>query len=186
MLKMIKSSGVEIEEYAYLSGHGYGNIKRNINNYNKAAKHIPFFVLTDLDQNECAPSLINEWIDGTQSSKLLFRIAVREVESWLLADRSGISKLFDIDKALVPLSPDGLSDPKAKLISLAKKSNNRKLRLEIMPADQFTSIGPGYNVVLCNFVNTSWNLQEARSNSPSLDKAMKALDKWSKMLNGKK
>ncbi len=41
-------------------GHeGSGYLKKNMRKFNKAARGVPFFVLTDLDQTDCPPMLRN-------------------------------------------------------------------------------------------------------------------------------
>ena len=62
---------------------GYDYLKQKIRGFNNASKGIPFVVLTDLE-SECAPNQIREWLPETKHPNFLFRIAVKEVESWLL------------------------------------------------------------------------------------------------------
>ena len=73
---------------------GNGKIKRHIDGYNKASKFGYYFVITDLDNNDCAPSLIREWLPLKPNNQLFFRVAVREIESWLLADRENFANFF--------------------------------------------------------------------------------------------
>jgi len=68
---------------------GYGYIKQKIHAFNNAAKGTPFLVLSDLEA-ECAPIQIKEWLPVPRHHNLLFRITVREIESWLLADRTAL------------------------------------------------------------------------------------------------
>ena len=68
-----------------LGRKGSGYLKKKIKGFNQVAKGIPFFVLTDLDQTDCPPLLIGKWLSIPKHENLLFRIAVREIESWLLA-----------------------------------------------------------------------------------------------------
>lgn len=65
---------------------GNGYLRKTIVGWNRAARGCPFIVLTDLDNTRCAPSLIAEWLTVPKHPNLLFRIAVREVEAWLLSD----------------------------------------------------------------------------------------------------
>ena len=157
---------------------GKGKIKKQINAYNNAAKYSNYFIITDLDNEyQCAPSLIKDWLPGQQSNKLLFRIAVHEIESWLLADRENFAAFFSISKDLIPLNPDNDTDPKRTLISLAKKSRKREIREAVVPIDNYASIGPGYNIQLQYFIQNIWSINSARINSPSLDKALKSMEK---------
>src|SRR5215813_8844483 len=60
--------------------NGFGQIKNTISAYNKAARSMPYLVLTDLDDEECAPTLCQTWITNAQRHpNLLFRVAVKEV-----------------------------------------------------------------------------------------------------------
>jgi len=157
---------------------GKGKIRKHISAYNNAAKYTHFFVITDLDNEyQCAPSLINNWLPGQRKSQLLFRVAVREIESWLLADRENFALYFSISKDLVPINPDNETDPKRTVISLAKRSRKREIREAIIPIDDYARIGPGYNVQLQDYIQNIWNIDSARRNSQSLDKAIKALEK---------
>ena len=159
----------------YMRG-GFGYLKKNIKGFNNAAKGTPFLVLTDLDRMECAPLLIQEWLPIPKHNKLIFRIAVREVESWLLADRSAFAKFLGIKGNLIPFNPDELDDPKRSLIKLAAKSRKRSLRESIVPAAGSTAkIGPDYNGTLSGFVRKNWNVKEAAKHSPSLKKALNAV-----------
>ena len=155
-----------------------GNIylKRNIIGFNNAAKGSPFLVLTDLDTSECPPALIKEWLPYPKHHNLLFRIAVKEVEAWLLADWSGFARYLSIAREGVSLNVESIKDPKRKLIELAQKSRNRRLREAIVPSSKSDARqGPDYNGVLINFVNEFWNVEAAMSNSISLKKAVKSV-----------
>jgi len=60
---------------------GSGYLKKSIGGFSKASAFTPFFVLTDLGQNDCAPAMMAEWMDFEPHANLIFRVAVREVES---------------------------------------------------------------------------------------------------------
>ncbi len=157
-------------------GHGgFGYLKKNIMAFNNAARITPFFILTDLDKAECAPDLIDEWISFPRYSNLIFRIAVKEVEAWVMAHSSAFAEFLGINKANMPLNPDELNDPKKELIKLAKKSRKSEIREAIVPLDSTTRIGPDYNNRLISFIQTRWKTLEAAKQSPSLHKAFKAI-----------
>jgi hypothetical protein len=157
--------------------HGFGNIKSNMAKYNAASQHIPFLVLTDLDASPCAPELISDWLPGQKAPLMLFRIAVREVESWLIADREGFSDFLGISSTNITRNPDALPDPKAEVFRLVRKSRSRSLKEDILPAAQ-SRVGPGYNDALPKFIRNGWNAESARKHSPSLDKALLALAEY--------
>lgn len=158
-------------------GRGYGFLKRNISGFNRASKGMPYLILTDLDDEECAPIMVREWLQQTRNPNLIFRIAVREVESWVLADRPGFAKFLGISQKKVPVKPDDLPDPKAHLINLARASRKRAIRDDIVPKQGSTAKqGPAYNERLVSFVKATWNPSTARQFSPSLERTLKAIE----------
>ena len=159
-----------------LGRKGFGYLKKNVRGFNQSAKGTPFFVLTDLDQEECAPILIQKWLSNSKNHNLLFRIAVREVESWLLAHRKAFAGFLGIRENLIPSNPDELEDPKRVLIKLTAKSRKRRLREAIIPAAGSTAnFGPDYNGTLISFVQKRWKVNEATKRSPSLNRAFDAI-----------
>jgi hypothetical protein len=158
---------------------GFGYLKKNIRGFNNASKGMPFLVLTDLDTGECAPTLLKEWLSVPIHHNLLFRVAVREVESWVLADRDRFAKFLGIRKTLVPVNVDAIDDPKKCLINLAMKSHTRNLREDIVPTKGSTAKqGPDYNGRLISFVEEFWNPYEAMDHSPSLERTIRAVENF--------
>jgi len=177
MLKIYNFFNDRFSELRAIPCYGFGKIKRQIEAYNEAAKYGHYFIITDLDNNDCAPSLIREWLPIRINNQLLFRIAVHEVESWLLADRENFAAFFSINQNLVPLKPDNEADPKRIVIYLAKKSRKKEIREAIVPIDDYAINGPGYNIQFQRFIHNTWNINSARKNSPSLDRTIKAFEK---------
>ena len=160
--------------HCYCRG-GYGYLKRTLRGFNNAAKGGPFLVLADLEA-ECPPTQIKEWLPVPIHPNFLFRIAVREIESWLLADRIGFSSFLGISKNLMPNNVDGIANPKQCLLNLARVSRKSVLREAIVPMPRSTAkVGPDYNGQLIYFVENHWNIIEAARNSPSLDRTVKAV-----------
>lgn len=95
---------------------GYGYLRRTIHGWNQAAGGVPFIVLTDLDRCECPAALKGDWLKKPLHPNLLFRVAVREVEAWLLADAANLAAFLGISGKFVPAGPDDLTDPKAVLV----------------------------------------------------------------------
>jgi hypothetical protein len=160
---------------AYRRG-GSGYLRRTIAGWNRAARSMPFVVLTDLDTYECPARLLNDWLVGPKDPNLLFRVAVREVESWILADPERFSEFLGIRKALIPTNTDGIADPKAVVVDLARKSRSRDIRDRIVPKRGSTATqGPDYNGCLGSFVRRHWDLNTAKENSPSLARTVRCL-----------
>ena len=179
MLKLYEFFRGIFTESKSIPCYGKGKIKKQIEAYNYAAQYNHYFIITDLDDSyNCAPLLVNEWLPKPKTSKFLFRVAVHEIESWLLADRENFSTFFSISKALIPLNPDNEQNPKQTVISLAKRSKKREIREDVVPIDNFARIGPGYNLQLQKYIQNNWDIELARKNSPSLDKAIKSLERF--------
>lgn len=159
-----------------LNREGYGYLKKIIPGLNHAAKGTPYLVLTDLDNAECPLALISQWLSQPKHPNLIFRIAVKEVEAWLLAHREAFAKFLGISITLIPDDVDAIPDPKQFLINLARRSRKRSLRDAIVPAANSTaSIGKDYNNQLIRFVQEDWQMELAQANSRSLQKAVNAI-----------
>ncbi len=161
--------------YAYRRG-GFGYLRRTIGGWNRAARGTPFAVLTDLDDHLCPSALIEAWLAEAPHENLLFRVAVREVEAWLLADPEGLSKYLAVRRDSVPVDPESLIDAKGALIDLARKSRSTSVRDRIVPKrGSSAKQGPDYNGCLTQFVSAYWNIEAAAANSPSLSRTAKKL-----------
>lgn len=155
---------------------GYGYLKKILPGLNYAAQGMTYLILTDLDQAECPLELISKWLTQPKHPNLLFRVAVREVEAWLLAHREAFADFLGISKSLIPMNVDEIPDPKQCLINLSRKCKKRSLRDAIAPApDSTAKIGKDYNGQLIQFVRNDWRVAEAQVNSPSLQRAMNAI-----------
>ncbi len=174
MMKMAEKAKIFFVSNSYSKG-GYGYLRRNIRGWNHAAKGCPFFVLTDLDNINCAPALINDWMQEERHPNLIFRVAVKEVEAWLLADIDGFSKYTGVAKANFIENTESLIDPKAEIFRLMKRCRKRNIREDILPKDEYAKIGPNYNERLSEFVNEFWSISRAIKRSDSLKRAMHQL-----------
>ena len=85
-----------------LKRQGYGYLKKIVPGINKAAKGSPYLILTDLDRNECPLALLTEWLSCPKHPNLIFRVAVVEVEAWLLAHRQAFADFLSISVDLIP------------------------------------------------------------------------------------
>ena len=162
---------------------GYGAIKNKCEAFLKMAKDgIHSFILTDLDTAECACSMIRSWLSIPKNATIalppqfIFRIAVREIESWILADHEAWAAYIGIPSTNFSTHPDQLDDPKRHLLNVIRRKGRKKMHREMLPRGA-AHIGPRYNEILCDFVDTSWEPERAAKRSPSLDRAIKALMK---------
>lgn len=153
-----------------LGRKGNGYLKKNLPEFVKTSENIPFILLTDLDNVGCAPALINAWKDKiVLPDSMIFRVAVREVEAWLLADRVGFSSFCGAPKNKIPQNVETLADPKQLLINLVGQYGGRDIKADILPKEgSLSKVGLGYNQVLRHFVSETWVLGRANRNSDSL------------------
>jgi hypothetical protein len=152
---------------------GNGYLRSNINSFRILAQSYPILLLTDLDNVRCPASLIAKWCGRRNlPEKFLFRVAVRETEAWILADRHGFAAFSGVPHQQIPLHPESLRDPKAALLSLVERYGRRSIKADILPARRSTArVGLAYNQALCNFVNHSWSIERAAAVSDSLNRA---------------
>jgi hypothetical protein len=166
--------------YREENGHGFGSLKRKTPRYDQmAANGMPVLLLTDLDNDHCPPAKIAGWLGRIPSRGFLFRICVREVEAWLLADKPAMAELLKLKEDHLPSAPELLSDPKAKLIELAQKSP-RKIRDGLTPRGS-ASIGPYYNEFLTEFITHKWSIDRAANRAPSLSRARTRVSQLAKI-----
>ena len=175
-LKILASIPDQFATQTIYNRGGNGYLRRIMEGLNNAAKGVPFLVGTDLDRYECPAALIADWLRHPKHHNLLIRVAVREAEAWVLADRQAFANFLGIKITSVPADVEALPNPKESLIQLARTTRRKQLRDDICPPRHSTSkIGPNYNARLSSFVSTSWDPNSARLNSRSLDRTINRL-----------
>lgn len=158
------------------ASRGSGYIKTKINAFNNAAKHGYFIILTDLDTKECAPEYIRDLLQVQKSEKLFLRIAVREVESWLIADRGNFARYLSVSKDIVSPDPESLPDPKEHIFQISKRSRKRTISRGIPPVNKTARTGIEYNSLLITFVREYWDFRAAMKRSDSLRRFVREFD----------
>lgn len=159
--------------------NGKASLRAGINGYNHSARYRPWIVLVDLDHEaDCAPSLCRAWIPK-QEQKMCFRVAVREVESWLLADRERISRFLAVPVSRIPARPESEDDPKQVMVSLAARSRRKAIREDMVPRPgSGRSVGAAYTSRLMEFINVSqvcWRPEVAMQAAESLRRCIDSL-----------
>lgn len=177
LCKLLENSRQDYSIGVYHNSGGYGWIRKRIDGFNKAARGTPYLILTDLDIAECPPALIRQWGMENKNHNLLFNVAVRQVESWLLACRGQVAKFLGIREDRIPYDVDDILDAKNFLIGLARNSRRKEVRADIVPEQGSTAkVGPNYNGRLMYFVENLWDPNIAKGLSPSLRRTMGLLD----------
>lgn len=136
------------------------------------------FGIRDLDHDsDCAPT----WLASRQlglGSKVLLRLAVREIEAWLLADRERFTRHFGCSLTEISKKPDTLGEPKEHVVELMKRSSNHEFRLRLVPRrGGGRTVGEGHTTLLGQFAADVWRPREAAKRSDSLRRAIAALDR---------
>ena len=173
--KILERFGLEIVKRVGFQGKS--DLERKTAEFNRAANGITVFMLIDLDSpRDCPPGIIRSWIKGPLNPKFFFRVAVMEVESWVMADRIGFATFLSVPLHRIPSPTDDIVNPKEFLVSLARRSKKKTIREALVPTQGTTlSVGNGYNALLSEFVREHWDLERAAAASPSLKRTIDRL-----------
>lgn len=157
---------------------GFGYLKRMVRAFNNLAKECPVLLLTDLDLRPCAPELVSEWLKQPRHPDFLLRVAVREVEAWLLASHQELGSYLGLRRPSPIGMPEAIPDPKSELLRICAKSPRRDRREAIVRTATNGKLfqGPAYNSTLGEFVNDFWPVAIAAGKCPSLARALAALE----------
>ena len=157
--------------------NGYGGksfLEKRIGGYNNGARNSPWFVLVDLDTG-CAAQLRNDWLPAP-AALMCFRVAVHEVEAWLLADAETLAEYLKVRVSRVPRDPERLPDPKSRMIALARRSASRAVRNGMTPrSGNDRAVGSTYNRRLADYARDRWRPGLAARRSDSLRRAIAGL-----------
>ncbi|NBJ14717.1 MAG: hypothetical protein FNP40_03920 [Dehalobacter sp. 4CP] len=157
-----------------LGGRGNTYLRERLPSFTSIAKTSPLLLLTDLDREVCPATLLHSW-RGKKifPSGLLFRVVVREIEAWLLADRKGFSEFSGVPVHRITEHPESLDDPKTTLLNLVRTYGKRAVREALLPRRNSTArVGLMYNQSLCGFVRESWSPAKASEAADSLKRTI--------------
>lgn len=148
-------------------------LRKTIAAYNNAARISPWLVVVDLDHDaDCPADLRDLWLP-TRADRMCFRVAVRAIESWLLADRERAAQYLHVSPAMIPRDPDSLPNPKEQIVNLARRSRSRDIREGLVPrVEGGRTVGPGYAGQLIQLAQERWRPDVAAKVSPSLNRTM--------------
>jgi hypothetical protein len=156
--------------------NGKPSLRRQIQGFNNAARQRPWLVLVDLDNDaECAPLLCAQWLP-LLAPYLCFRVAVRQVEAWLMADAESLASFLGVSPNRIPVNPEQLDHPKREMVNLASRSRRQAIRKDMVPREgSGRSVGPAYASRLIEYVQNSWRLDVAGRQAESLRRAIACL-----------
>jgi len=169
-----RSVGLQITETFGRKGRRY--IEKNIKNFNEAAKFSAWFVLIDLDKFHKCPGVFRRELLEMAQASLVFRIAVVELEAWLLADREAAADFLGVSKAQITRDPEGLEYPKEYLIGLASRSRFRSIREGLVPREgSGAHVGREYVSMINEYGERRWRPEVAAEATPSLARCLEHL-----------
>lgn len=160
---------------AYVKG-GKSPLMRKLRGYNSAARVASWFVLVDLNSDEeCAPPFVQRHLP-TPAANMVFRVAVRQAETWLMGDRARLARFLQISEARVPIDPEAEPNAKRAMVSLARRSSDPLVRADMVPrAESGRSIGAAYPGRLIEFADRHWRPDVAELRVDSLRRCIRAL-----------
>lgn len=167
---------VGAEPAAVFGKKGKPDLLKKLNGYNNAARNTPWLVLIDLDGDaDCASALRSRCLSDP-APFLCFRIAVRQVEAWLLADAETLARYLGVSRASIPSEPERLDNSKLEMVRLAGKSRNRAVRLDMTPRPESgRPVGPAYASRLMEYATRDWRPEIAARRADSLRRAIACL-----------
>jgi len=159
--------------------NGKPALHQKINGYNNAAKHTPWVVLVDLNSDaQCAPILRRNWLP-TPAPQLCFRVAVRQVEAWLMADAETLADYLGVGRRQIPADPEELPNAKTEMVNLAHRSRRTVIRQDMVPRQgSGRSVGPAYSSRLIEYAERHWRPEVAAQHADSLRRAIDCLTRF--------
>ncbi len=177
--RLAAEAGFTVGQRLRRQGNGY--LRSRLESFCQIATRTPVLLLTDLDSARRAPELMKQWLkDRKAPGGLQFRVAVRSIESWLLADHEAMQALLGSRATKLPDKPDELAYPKHELLSLAQRAPRAVRDDLLVRRGDIAGQGLGYNARLGAVVNSHWSPSRAAANSPSLARARIRLDALAK------
>lgn len=163
--------------------NGEHKLDSRLNGYAAAARHQPWFITRDLDHDDECALRLRERLLANIPDNLCFRIAVRQIESWLIADRSRLAEHLGVSIGRLPINPELEHDPKQIIIEAARRSRRRAVRETVPPREgSGRKVGLGYRDILETFVADVWEPRDAMANSISLSSTIRRLEALSDRL----
>ena len=154
---------------------GKDHLRKRIRGYNNAACYAPWIVLVDLDSENCAAQLRGTWLPAP-APLLCFRVAVREVEAWLMADAGTLADYLGVSCSQISNAPERLPHPKEVMVNLARRSRRKSVREDMVPGERSGHrVGPAYPGRLIEYAETAWRPAVAARRSESLRHAIDCL-----------
>lgn len=172
--RLVEWLGAEMA-YVYPVG-GKPQLDLRLSGYNEAARYSPWCVLRDLDTDAACPAELVTRLLPEPAPAMCFRIVVRSLEAWLMADRQRMASFLSVSRASIPTSPEEARDPKIVLVDAARRSNKTAVRDGMVPRPgSGRSVGAGYTSLMIEYAKTRWRPEIAAESSESLRRCILCL-----------
>jgi len=156
---------------------GITGLLKALRRYAAQARNVqPVLCIADTDRR-CTRDILQKHLPKEAPPGFLWRLAVPEAESWVLADRAMFAEYFRVPKDKIPTVTDNIFDPKRLILNLVQRSKERRFRNEMVSERDPSKPGTGYNLHLSQFVAQAWRVEEARLTSESLQRAHTSLER---------
>lgn len=179
--KMLRARGANADPLRTIITDGKTAWDERLLRYNRAARHAPWLVLRDSDRDggDCPVRLRQQLLPATEQSPMLcFRLTVRAMEAWLLADAEAFADHFAVPITRVPRDPEAEDRPKVSLVNACRSSRRRDIRAGVVPPRRSRhDVGPEYTSFISDFAEAVWRPDAAAERSPSLWRALAEVER---------
>jgi hypothetical protein len=172
--RLLRELNPTVQIHSVMQKRGSSYLQKSIPKIIRSSQALRFLVMLDGDvvEGRCIGEVITEWFQAEKPHNITVRFANLEAENWLLADKQGMAEYLRISPDRIPLIRDDYANAKEFLVRLAMRSPSRELRNDMVPkTDHSSVVGPAYNFRLREFINDFWNIERARENNSSLERA---------------
>jgi hypothetical protein len=153
---------------------GKHNLDARVANYAEAARRgTPIAILRDLDDDApCAGDLVQKLVRN-RPHLLFLRIAVVELEAWLVAERDAFAKHIGVSIGRLPREPERAGKIRPLILTDAAHSKIRDVRVGFPPTESSgLPFGSEYISYMTRFIQDVWTPSRAAENAPSLARAL--------------
>lgn len=179
--KILASRSITVDPRRIFVTRGKPNFDKKVASYNNAAVNSPWFILRDSDRDgDDCPVTLREMLlpAARQAPGMCFRLAVRALEAWLLADPETFAKTFSVARSVIPIKVEDLPDPKEALVNVCRKSHSAEIRKAMVPPkDSAGRVGPEYVSRISDYAREAWRPDVAATSAPSLAHALREIDR---------
>lgn len=148
--KILQYFGIEIHVRIPNTYQGNTYLRRRAAELNRSAKGpLYVFMFTDLDSpKRCAPELIQSWVKAPLNPGFFLRVAVMEIESWIMADRGALAAFLSIPVGRIPGTPDDILYPKDSWCPLPAEARRKACEISLFHREERQPQGSVPNITV--------------------------------------